>query len=455
VIAPKPKPLYVFLRSTALAALSGALLAWSLPPFPAPLLAWVAVVPLLLAAYGRRFVQALGLGLLSGVVCGLGQGYLATPFFLLALLLAVVAAFSTLYRRSPGPVWAPAVAAAAVSAELATTLLPIPLNLALTQFRAVPLLQLCALTGIWGVSFLLWWVNAAVTEAILQRRAEPRVLLPAAGAVALACVGGLVLSTPPAGERMRVAAVQPYSGSGARDALIQRAADGKARLVVTPELSMGRSLDPDAPPGVELARRHKIFLVSAYSQYGRPKPKNCAAILDPTGRVLGVHQKIHPFLGEGPSVEPGKRATAISTALGTVGVEICFDSCFTGVTRETAAAGARLVAMPNYDPPAPGFVLHHLHAAMLPFRAAENRVPFVRADDSGFSQIIDARGRILAQSPLDAQHLLIGDVTLGDGKGTPFTRLGDWFAYLCLLAAAGALFAKGKSGKRQDAAEPT
>ena len=28
------------------------------------------------------------------------------------------------------------------------------------------------------------------------------------------------------------------------------------------------------------------------------------------------------------------------------------------------------------------------------------------------------------------------DVALGDGKGTIFTRLGDWFAYLCLLVVA-------------------
>lgn len=97
------------------------------------------------------------------------------------------------------------------------------------------------------------------------------------------------------------------------------------------------------------------------------------------------------------------------------------------------ASGARLIALPNYDPPTPRGVLHRLHGAMLPFRAVENGVPFVRADSNGLSQIVDAQGRIVGQSPLFTPDVLVGDVALGDGQGTFFTRTGDWLAYTCLL----------------------
>lgn len=106
------------------------------------------------------------------------------------------------------------------------------------------------------------------------------------------------------------------------------------------------------------------------------------------------------------------------------------------MTRALAADGARLVAMPNYDPPTRGAVLHHLHAALLPFRAVENRVAFVRADPNGCSQVIDPAGRVLAQSPVYAADTLVADVPMGDGRGTLYTRLGDWLAPVCIIALA-------------------
>jgi apolipoprotein N-acyltransferase len=192
---------------------------------------------------------------------------------------------------------------------------------------------------------------------------------------------------------------------------------------------------PDARlnPTADLARELNVTLVVGHSEPGQPRPFNAASIVAPDGSVKGTHRKIHLFLGERQSVQPGQAARAFATDLGKIGVEICFDTCYTGVTRRVARDGAQLIAMPNYDPPTPHGVLHRLHAALLPFRAVENHVPFVRADPNGLSQIIDATGRILAQSPLYTGDTLVADVALGDGRGTFFTRLGDWLVYLCVV----------------------
>ena len=205
---------------------------------------------------------------------------------------------------------------------------------------------------------------------------------------------------------------------------------------------MGGEFAPSDPKDDtrRLARQLQTALVGGYSDDTRPLPYNCAAYIASNGDVLSpAHHKIHLYLAERQTNQSGSKATVVATPQGPIGLEICFDSCYTNTTRETVAHGAKLIAMPNYDPPTPRGVLHRLHGAMLPFRAVENRVPFVRADSNGLSQIVDADGQILAQSPLLAPDVLVGTVELGSGQGTFFTRWGDWLAYLCLLIAASCL----------------
>ena len=252
---------------------------------------------------------------------------------------------------------------------------------------------------------------------------------------------------------LRVAAIQDFTGDETgdlapalpkgvdvdRDKMTRTAAAQGAKLIVWSEECLGSGFNPDNPRDgtTALARETKAFLVVGYSDDHRPKPYNCAGLVSPEGALLGAHHKVHLYLGESESVTVGGRSSSYASPLGRVGMEVCFDSCYTGVTRQVAASGARIIAMPNYDPPTPRGVLHDLHVAFLPFRAVENHVPFVRSDSNGRSQVVDAYGRMVGVSPLYAPDILVRDVPLGDGRGTPFTRWGDWLAYLCL---AGCVF---------------
>ena len=446
--------------------LTGVLFALSLPPFNQEWLGWGAFVPLLWAARKRTPLEAIGLGMLAGAACG---GVLAgwhhdtarlfwayIPFLWLAFLFGVVALASARAPKNWNP---PArvliIASVGVGGEWLTSFLPLPLNIALCQYQDLPLLQLASVTGIWGVSFLLWWVNAALFEAVQSRRLGPLAL--GAGMAALTLGGGaFALRQPPARPGLRVAAIQDLTGEEVGDlapvppATADRtqmtkdaAADG-AKLIVWSEESLGGEFSPNDPQDEtrRLARSLKTALVVGYSDDAKPKPFNCAAYLAPTGAVLQpVHHKVHLYLAEQQTNQAGHSATVAQTKHGPLGLEICFDSCYTGTTRRTVQLGARLIAMPNYDPPTPHGILHRLHGAMLPFRAAENAVPFVRADSNGLSQIIDAHGRILAQAPLYRPDVLIAAVPLGDGLGTLFTRWGDWLAYVCLAIDAAGLVA--------------
>ncbi len=444
-----------------LSLLSGLLFALSLPPFNWEWLGWGAFVPLLLAAQKRTPLEAFGLGMLAGGACGAVSAgwyhdtarlfWAYIPFLWIAFLFGVVALASARVPQNWNPLARVlVVASVGVGGEWLTSFLPLPLNIALCQYRNLPLIQLCAFTGIWGVSFLLWWVNAACLEAVQARRLGP--LAAGAGMVALTLgFGTLALRQAPAGPALRVAAIQDLTREETGDMapvppqvvdrtqMTRQAAAGGAKLIVWSEESLGGEFMPADPKDEtrQLARSLQTALVVGYSDDARPKPFNCAAFLTPDGGVLQpVHHKVHLYLAEQQTNQSGHSATVVQTPSGPMGLEICFDSCYTGTTRETVQRGARLIAMPNYDPPTPRGVLHRLHGAMLPFRAVENGVPFVRADSNGLSQIVDAHGRIVAQSPLYRPAILVADVPLGNGRGTFFTRWGDWLAYACLTVDA-------------------
>jgi apolipoprotein N-acyltransferase len=71
--------------------------------------------------------------------------------------------------------------------------------------------------------------------------------------------------------------------------------------------------------------------------------------------------------------------------------------------------------------------------AMTAVRAAENGLPVVRAANSGISAVIDSRGKVVHQSEIYVQDVVVGDISLSpaDAPLTFYARNGDVFAWLC------------------------
>ncbi len=467
------------MKAFLLALASAVLFGLSLPPYNLEWLAWFALAPLLVAVQGRKPLETIGLGLVTGVVCGvLHSGWSANgysvlwgfiPFLWMTFLFAGVATACRIHGGNSLR-WIFLVAIVGVSGEWLTTFLPIPINTALALYKQTALIQIAAVTGIWGVSFLFWLVNAVIADAFITRRFAPRLLAPVFALVVLCYAFGAAIRDTVAREslaRVEVAAIQDFSGDETRDiapaptvmsdrdAMTVEAARSGAKLIVWSEEILGAAFSPEDEDDATrtLAREGGAYLVVGHSASGKPKAYNCASLIGPDGAVLGTHHKIHLYLGESETLQPGSVATAYDSPLGKIGLEVCFDSCYTGVTRQVAAAGARLIAMPNFDPPSPRGVLHSLHGAMLPFRAVENHVGFVRSDSNGLSQIISPTGEILAQGPLYAPATVTATLPLSAGTGTFFTRFGDWFAYLCVAAVLtmAALDARATSTRPRDA----
>jgi apolipoprotein N-acyltransferase len=357
--------------STAAAALtSGLLLAGALPLVLTPVslrqldpaghleaLAWVALVPAFLAlrrsASARR---AAGLGLATGLVYFFAAihwvSHAMTAFGGLPLALSLLAL--TLLVLFMAAHWALVFGAAAwvrlrTGWPLCAHLPPLWVggellrnhlfsgfpwaDVGYTQARTLPVAQLAALTGVYGIAALVVLVNAALAEALAAWRARaPLPIGPVAGALALvgavAGYGALHLRAVRAAVRaaptLQVGVVQPNIDQSTKNTRLQHAdyilsrlvpptveADRRgADLVVWPEAAYPyevppdlRSLDVEGAGVPRLSHAHVLLgaptLRWERSEEGQRVPVvgNAQFLLAPDLRVLGAYQKLHlvPF----------------------------------------------------------------------------------------------------------------------------------------------------------------
>ncbi|PZS14064.1 MAG: carbon-nitrogen hydrolase family protein [Pseudonocardiales bacterium] len=111
----------------------------------------------------------------------------------------------------------------------------------------------------------------------------------------------------------------------------------------------GPVLDPYAAVAADLGIH---LVVGTYERDPRRGVvHNAAVLLGPSGDVLGVYRKTHPFGGEradrGGWVTPGDDICVVDTPLGRIGLIICFDGDNPELSRITAIKGAEIICRPS------------------------------------------------------------------------------------------------------------
>jgi apolipoprotein N-acyltransferase len=454
------------LRATLGAVSSGLALLVAFPRWDLGWLAWVALVPLLLAIRSVDPGQAFRLGCLAGLVAYGGLMEWIRIFGIPAWVLLTVGMAGFLgmfaagaswlarrYHRHPdGAVWLWVVPLTWLAVEVVRSVGPLGFPwglLGLTQYHTPAVLRLASLVGVLGVGALIALVNAAVAGALVEitrgrtdRGAVGAILL----AVVLVALGTLVPAGAPTGMRM-VAAVQPnipprVKGDPAErlailDDLLRQTDEARRRgaeLIVYPETAVPFDLEADTARRVEIGRRAGGAIVVA----GAPLSglQNGALVLGADGSTLGRYAKrrLVPF-GEA-GVRPGGDATPIATPIGTVGLAICYESSFTDLIAPIARAGADVLAVLTNDGwfgTSAGPAQHAAHAVL---RAAEIGRSVVRAANTGTSMLILPDGTVLASQPLATKGVLVAAVPVG-GPPTPYVRGGWLIAPMGLLAWVG------------------
>jgi predicted amidohydrolase len=111
----------------------------------------------------------------------------------------------------------------------------------------------------------------------------------------------------------------------------------------------GPVLDPFTAAAAELG----VHLVVGTYERGpqRGVVHNAAVVIGPSGDVLGIYRKTHPFGGEradrGGWVTPGEDICVVETPLGRIGLIICFDGDYPELSRITAIKGAEIICRPS------------------------------------------------------------------------------------------------------------
>lgn len=358
--------------------------------------------------------------------------------------------------------------------------------LGVSQYCNLLLIQAAQIGGVYLVSYLLVMVNAAVALTLLQsRRRQPGdrrrmhlELIIALLGIGLALMYGYAAGRglPAATNTLKITAVQvnipqlekwseawtTEINGRLRRASLHAIEHSAPDLVVWPE-----TVVTDFVRTSPVSRK----VVTDVIQFGTPllmgsmdfddcgpaiKYFNSAFLYQPGDTLPQTYAKRHlvlfgeyiplerwlPFLSVLTPIEesftPGREAVVFRLGRWAFSVLICFEDTVAKLSRDCVLAGARLLINQTNDAWFDPSWASRQHMAQCVFRCVENRVPAVRATNTGITCFIDRWGRIVsrlgrAEGPLPDPDYLTGVVELppADMPLTFYTQHGDVFALGC------------------------
>ncbi|CAB5153667.1 Apolipoprotein N-acyltransferase / Copper homeostasis protein CutE [Olavius algarvensis associated proteobacterium Delta 3] len=503
-------PLLIDRGRIFLALLSGLMMSAAFPKIGADWIAWVALVPFFLSLRNLDGAgEALRLGLFAGLAHYLSLVYwlaytmntygnlpytLNIPIlFLFALYLSMFwAAFSVVVYRTCHRPWILLISAPAawVGLEFLRSVLftGFPWEmLGHCMYRRQILIQICDMTGAYGLSAIVVLCNGAVLTGMLWILGKDWQGHPISGRSALSaavisiaamvvCVGYGMWRSDDLYRQManrphlRVAVVQGNINQAIKwDPAHQVASIEKyirlsktARrltpdLVVWPETAtpfyfpMQPRLTRKVIEGVRGTGTDFLFGSPSYVATGNDHAYfNSAYLVLSSGTVAGRYDKAHlvpfgeyvplkkwlPFLGkivaQVGDFRSGSPGQVLAWDKGGIGVLICYEAIFPELSRAMAANGASLLVNITNDAWYGRSSAPFQHFSMSVFRAVENRRSLVRAANTGISGFIDPVGRILQTTPL-FEDAVIGQSLPVLEQTSTYTRRGDVFALACVV----------------------
>jgi apolipoprotein N-acyltransferase len=480
---------------------SGMLGALAFPHTDAWLFAWIWLVPVLGCALARAPRGALADGWLAGAVFFVVllrwldytfTHYSAIPWPLGWLPLMALAAYCGLYtgvvaaavawlapRFGPGRALAMAPVLWVAGEWIRGHLMGgFPWGLiGYSQHAVLPVIQIAELAGVYGVSFLIVAVNAALAGILghgswrsLPGVVVTVVLLASSIAFGVSALRGVEL-TDRSARSIEVAVIQPFveqtiKWDPARHAetmaiherLTREAATTRPALIAWPETAAAIYLRGDPVLAARLtalsAELGTPLLIGSVDRQDTPPRKflNSAFLLTRQG-ITAKYDKIHlvPFGEYVPlgwligfvkswaefisDFAAGRAETIFPLSGSPFGTVICYEVIFPELFRDFVAGGASFMVNITNDAWFGETSGPWQHLGMLPLRAVEHRVTIARAANTGVSAFVGPSGRIEGMLPLFERGTLHHRLALR-ARTTLYTRLGDWLAYGCLALAA-------------------
>ena len=344
------------------------------------------------------------------------------------------------------------------------------------------LAKISTLTGVYGLSFMLVLINALIASVAIKRNRESVIRLVLA-VLLLTTFTGLYYWSPSVSARpgQLASIVQTNLSPDQKWDLESKTAvlQELTRLSLSP-LSMDKdwtsatirlTVWPETPAPFyfnqdpvfrqlmqSLAQESRSYLVFGFVDYKNPSndlaqrdPYNSMAMLSPRGDLVSQYDKIHlvPFGEYVPYPKVFFFIDKISTEAGNfkpgnqlvvspldekhkIGGFVCYEAIFPELVRQFAKSGAEVLLNVTNDAWFGDSAAPYQHLNMARLRAIENQRYLLRAANNGISAIVDPDGRIVNRTRLDARVVLEAGFDFRSQQ-TLYTRIGDWFAWLCLL----------------------
>jgi apolipoprotein N-acyltransferase len=368
-----------------------------------------------------------------------------------------------------------------------------------TQFKNLHLIQIADLCGVYGLSFLIVIVNILIYH-IFFRLHKRGLGLHKWEFLFTVLMAGLTLTyghfrlteeQTDKGPPLHVNSVtiqgnidQSVKWAPAHQAKtmmtyqrLTRSAYGfKPGLIVWPETSLPFFFQDNkeyAPKVYSIARKSGAFIVFGSPAYkivdGNPKYYNRAYLVTPNDQSPQYYDKVHllPFGEYVPlknllffvsrlvpaagDFDAGGRIAPLRQGKLSMGILICYEAIFPELARAHALEGANILINITNDAWFGMTSAPYQHLHMAAFRTVENRIPMIRAANTGLSAFIGIHGNIIDQSDPFTNEVLKATLDISKSPFTFYTRFGDIFAFVAivmsLIGIASCLFTRRKVKK--------
>ena len=368
-----------------------------------------------------------------------------------------------------------------------------------SQCSNLPVIQVADLTGAYGVSFLVMVVNFCIFKAIrtgqeknssTDKMRAPWIYVLFFALIAYIAVLGYGQNRirrvyPP--QNLRVAVIQGNIPQEKKwDAryeeyimnkyklITEKALEEKPRLLIWPETSVPGYLEEEYLVSmiIDIARKNNVFILAGMLRGEADRVFNSAVLFSDKGETLGYYDKIHlvpmgefiPFrqlfswirgfinkpIGD---FDRGNAFTVFRfrlsdmilsqetiqriTQFHSFSTLICFEDIFPDLSRNFVKKGARFLVNITNDAWFGNTAAPYQHVQASVFRAVENKVPVVRAANTGVSCIISPNGKIITTVKEGRKEIFVDGYAVGTIPSPPatktvYTRFGDVFSWICV-----------------------
>jgi len=495
-------------RPFVLSACSGVLLTLTYPEYNLEALIWVAWIPVFYAMENSSPQRAACLGFITGMVfyntglswinntlinygglhwslsfgaLGLLSAYLSFFIALFCYLLRKVCSKNHIRFFLFAPVlWVSLEYLRSTHSKYGFSWL----GLGYSQFQNLPVIQAAEWTGVYGISWIILFVNSGIYLSWKCWREQNTNELELKTGWRVLCVTLLIstlwvvygsqrlthFSKSPS-KKIKIGLVQgnveqfmkwnpAYQNlvmNKYRD-LTLKAAKEKPSLIIWPETATPFYFEENTTETElikNLAREIQIPLL-----FGSPYRKNInnktihfnsAYLVSASGETLSRYDKIHlvpfgefvPFRKILFFIEKlvvmvgdfgrGTKAKIMVNEDNKAGVSICYEIIFPNLIRQAVKNGANFLVNITNDAWFGKSAASYQHMSMGSLRAVENRTPIVRAANTGISGTIEVTGKLKDETELFVDDFRITQIYPKTGGNTFYSVNGDIFSWLCLI----------------------